>query len=314
MCCAGYIHAEKPPQPLDLATVNKQPMRHLPMLWQDICLESPTELKMAVLVGLYERIYNAQHGEHSFTFLPGDDTALETTMCDIPRTPAKARRVTTFISPARLSRTATPAKGTHSVSANLEGLPSRLLLPTILEASIETEHVNAESDDSVETVSMRVAAEDKQERMGNTSTVTSTQPSDCASVSEVAEGKQGGNTTTSADKEDATSMSMAASIGQNEGASAVEHESPSASVASAESQEDDDESVSMAPVNEDDNGKSASVSAEIEEEPSKVARTRTVKRKSSSQGTRGTTTKRARISGTADKEKAARYDEICIHM
>lgn len=310
MCYAGYIHAEKPPQPLDLATVNKQPARYLPTLWQDICLETPTELKMAVLVGLYERIYNAQDGEHSFTFLPGDDTTLETTMCDLPRTPAKARRVTTFISPARLSRTATPVKSAHSVSANLEGLPSRLLLPTILEANIETEYANIESDDSAETVSMRVAAEDKREQRGNMSTVPSTQPSDCASVSAAAEGKQGGNTTVSADEEDTTSVSMAASIGQNEGASvdaSVEHETgASASVASAESQEDDEESMSMAPIDEDDDGKSASADAEVEEEPSKAARTPTVKRKSSSQGTRGTTTKRARISSTTDKKKAAR--------
>lgn len=298
MCYAGYIHAEKPPQPLDLATVNKERTRYLPTLWQDICLETPTELKMAVLVGLYERIYNAQDGEHSFTFLPGDDTTLKTTMCDLPRTPAKARRVTTFISPARLSRTVTPVKSTRSVSANLEGLPSRLLLPTILEANIETEHANVESDDSVETVSMRVAAEDQREQRGNMSTAPSPQPSDCASVSAAAEGKQGGNTTVSADEEDMTSVSTAASIGQNEGASV--------DVASAESQEDDEDSMSMAPVDEDDDGKSASADPEVEEEPSKAARTPTVKRKSSSQGTRGTTTKRARISGTTDKKKAAR--------
>ncbi|OJT11266.1 hypothetical protein TRAPUB_12219 [Trametes pubescens] len=288
----SYAHAGKQLQPLDFTAINKEPGRYLPTLWQDLHLECPTDLKMAGLVRLHERIYDAQDGEQAFTFLLGHDTTPESATRDPPRTPAKVQRVTTFISPARISRTATPAKGTRGLDRDTEGLPSRLLLPTIPEARAETDHATTESVKHVEGASV------------------SAQQSESVSVSVAAEGEQDEDAAMSmaagVDKDVNTSMAM--SVGPNDlsapvPTSAEQDVGVSASVAAED--KDGGDNLSMASADEEDNGESAYAGVEVEEESSKVARTRPVKRKSGSQGTRATTTKRTRLSGTATKEEKA---------
>lgn len=121
--------------PLDMDAICSTPERYLPRAWRTMELGEPKDLKISELVHLHERIYDAQMGDDPFVFLRSDEAeASPPNNLSTPTTPT-IRRIATLVSPARMSRVATPHLTTPLRTPRhlFGGTPGAPSLPTILE-------------------------------------------------------------------------------------------------------------------------------------------------------------------------------------
>ncbi|KAI9070218.1 hypothetical protein FKP32DRAFT_1670542 [Trametes sanguinea] len=146
----AYVHGHEPPEPLDFEAMRTNPDRYLPQGWRAIPTGPPTELAMAKIVQLHSLISEAQATPDHFTFLPHQEGV------PTPATPVTEKRVASYISPARRSRTATP-QSTHGSQIFGDARPVSSVLPTI----------NEEDGDGVEPFSSRTAHTPTRPRSSN---------------------------------------------------------------------------------------------------------------------------------------------------
>lgn len=136
--------------PLDMGAICSTPERYLPRAWRTMQLGEPKDLKISELVHLHERIYDAQMGDNPFVFLRSNEAeASPSNNISTPTTPT-IKRIATLVSPARMSRSATPHLATplRTPSRLFGGTPGAPSLPTILE-DVPTEVVDNEPTPSV---------------------------------------------------------------------------------------------------------------------------------------------------------------------